>query len=416
VKLPSFGSPKSKNTAIVILLVLVAVVFFVYMKSTKPKAPPVEVKQKSWPVEAMEVTLGKVVPKQSLYGTVESNAWVTASSPVAGVVDSVWVKDGDELKAGQKLVALSDADIELPYQIAKADVADTLAQLELQALAYKSNQVKLNSEQKLLALRESDVKRNQELINKNLTSKSTLDISREALLKQKLSVVNANLSVDENKLKVAQLKARLAKAQANFHQAETNRTRGKVTAPYDVRVAKVSVASGDRVAPGTALVSYYGLASLELKAKIPFSEVKKIYGAMQEGHQFIADYVAYENLFELPLKRLAGQAASSGLDAYFALPASLKSVRPGNLLQISLAREPIDNGFAAPYSALYGSDRVYVVREGMLEKRHVEILGETRVKQRTWVLLKGNVKNGEQVVTTHLPNAITGLKVSVMDR
>lgn len=412
--LPKIEKSSLKNGFIAILIIAFAILVFGYMKSTKPKQPPVEIKQKVWPVKAMTIQLGQVVPTQSLFGTVQSNALVTASSPVVGVVDQVSVKDGDEVKKGEKLVALSDADIELPYQIAKADVEDTKAQLQLQSLAFKSNQAKLNNEKKVLEIREADVKRNQELVKKNLASQSVVDASNEALLKQKLSVVNANLAVEENKLKVDQLKARLQKAKSNLKQAEINRARGVVTVPYNARVAKVSVSAGDRVGPGTALVSYYALNSLELKARIPVSEVKKIYHAMQQGKTFHAVYSAFGVEYQMPLKRLAGEASTSGLDAYFALPDSMVSVRPGDLLQVSLKREAI-SGVALPYSALYGSNRVYVVKDGMLESRKVEVAGETKVGQRTWVLLQGDIKNGDQVVITHLPNAITGLKVSVAE-
>ncbi|WP_024850286.1 efflux RND transporter periplasmic adaptor subunit [Hydrogenovibrio kuenenii] len=415
MKLPTIGASKSKNAFVAILIILLVVVIVAYMVSTKPKPPPVEIKQKVWPIEAMKVSVGQVVPKQSLYGTVESTSMVTAAAPVSGVVAAVSVKDGDEVQKGDKLVALSDADIQLPYQIAKADVEDTRAQLQLQALAYKSNQAKLDNERKVLAIREEDVKRNQELIKKDLASKSTLDIAKEARLKQKLSVVNANLSVEENKLKVAQLKARLAKAEANFQQAKINLKRGQLVAPYAIRVSKVSVSAGDRVSPGTALLSFYGLDSLELKATIPAAEVKDVYAAMQQGQSFTADYLSYGQRYELHLKRLAGEASTSGLNAYFSLPKTLKSVRPGDLLQVRLRREPIANGFAVPYSALYGSSRVYVVKDGLLERRKVKVLGETPVKGQTWVLLKGGVQSGEQVAITHLPNAVTGLKVSVME-
>lgn len=415
MKFTSMVSSKWKNTVVAVLIVLLAVVVFAYMKSTKPKAPPVEIKQKVWPIQAMTVSLGKVIPKQSLYGTVESTAMVTAAAPISGVVAKVWVKDGDEVRQGDKLVALSDADIQLPYQIAKADVEDARAQLQLQALAYKSNQAKLDNETKVLKIRQEDVKRNQELIKKNLASQSILDVAKEARLKQKLAVVNANLAVEENKLKVAQLRARLAKAEANFHQAEINRQRGKLVAPYAIRISKVSVSAGDRVSPGTPMLSFYGLDSLELKATIPAAEVNKIYAAMQRGEKFVAEYRVQGQTYLLHLKRLAGEASTSGLNAYFTLPETLASIRPGDLLQVSLQREPIADGFAVPYSALYGSSRVYVVKDGTLARRHVEVLGETPMKGQTWVLLRGDVRTGEQIAITHLPNAVTGLKVSVME-
>lgn len=412
MKLPVLNRSNLKNTATVVIILLIAVLIFVYMKSTKPQQPPIVVKQKVWPVKVVSADIRTVYPRQTLYGTVESNQLVTASSPVSGVVGEVWVKTGDAIHQGQKLIALSEADIELPYQVAKADVADTKAQLELQSLSFKSNKLKLESERKMLKIKQNDVHRNEQLIRKGLSSQSVLDASKEALLKQKLSAVNADLTVQENQLKVSQLEARLAKANANFRQAEINRERGVVVAPYDGRVAKVSVSKGDRVNVNTPLVTYYGLSSLELKAKIPVTETQSVYDALSEGHQLYAEYLNHGQTVQFPLKRLGGEASASGLDAYFAVPEGMSLVRPGNLLKVNLKRQGIDGGFAVPYSALYGSDRVYVVQNGELDMRKVSVLGETKVDQDTWVLLKGNVKSGESILVTHLPNAISGLKVS----
>ena len=413
MKLPAINRSNLKNTATVVAILLIAILIFAYMKSTKPKQPPIVAQQKVWPVKVVSADIRTVYPRQTLYGTVESSQLVTASSPVSGVVGDVWVKAGDAIHQGQKLVALSEADIELPYQVAKADVADTKAQLELQNLSFKSNTLKLESERKMLKIKQDDVHRNEQLIRKGLSSQSVLDASKEALLKQKLSVVNADLTVQENQLKVSQLEARLAKAKANFRQAEINRKRGVVVAPYDGRIAKVSVSKGDRVNVNSALVTYYALSSLELKAKIPVTEIRSVYDAMSEGIQLYAEYAGHlGKTVEFPLKRLGGEASASGLDAYFEIPSSLSLIRPGDLLKVNLKRQGIEGGFAVPYSALYGSDRVYVVLNGELAMRKVSVLGETKIDQDTWVLLKGDVKSGEKVLITHLPNAISGLKVA----
>lgn len=404
---------KKGYAVVAILLVMVVVVILLVM--TKPEQPAIESKQKIWPIEAIKVDVGKMAPVQTLYGTVESNEMVTAASPVSGVVDMVWVKEGDAITIGQKLVALAPADIELPYQIAKADVADTQAQLKLQDLAYQANKKRLDHEQKVLEIKRKDVSRNEDLIKKDLISKSTLDKSKEALVRQEFAVVGAELSVQENKAKVDQLKARLQKAKANLEQAKLNRQRGVVEAPYAGRIAKVSVAKGDRVTTNSSLISFYSLDSLELRAKIPVNQLKMVYQSVQQNIPVSALFTIDGEVFDLPLKRLAGESSTSGVDAFFEIPTELKIIRPGDLLKVQLKGQVVENTFAVPYSALYGSDRIYTVEDGTLQLVKVELLGETLVDGQVWALLQGDLAQGAMVATTHLPNAISGLKVNVME-
>lgn len=406
---------KYKNILIPVLIVAVAIVVFAVLKATKPTQPPVQIQQKVWPIQSMAIHLQSLSRVQTLYGKVESFRLVEVAAPVTGIVSDLPVNAGDDFQKGMKLVALADSDLELPFQIAKADVADTQAQLNLEKLAYDANQKRLEFEKKVLALKEKDVERNTKLLKKDLAAKSVLDKSKEALVRQQYVVVGAKLSVKEHKTKVSQLQARLKKSQANFEQAKINLERGRVMAPYDGRVAQVSVAQGNRVNAGAQLLSYYALDSLELRAKIPAQQLKTVYEGLQSGDRLYAKLDMNNQRFELPLKRLAGEAETSGVDAFFALPDELKILRPGDLLQIDFYGERLTNVFAVPYSALYGADRIYVVEQGVLRVKRVENLGETRINGDSMVLLRGDIAEGTEVMTTHLPNAISGLNVSVME-
>lgn len=398
-----------------LLIVLGAVALFAILKMTKPAQPPVQVQQKVWPVTAMTVQAETLAPVISLYGTVESNALVTAAAPVAGVVASLPVKEGQSFQEGDSLVALAEADIELPYQIAKADVADTEAELRIQGLLYEANRKRLDKEKRVLKIKQNDVERNVELIKKDLASKSTVEKTKEALVRQEYTVVGAQLAVEENKAKVAQLKARLEKAQANLAQAEVNRERGRLVAPYNGRVAKVSVSEGDRVAANSPMVSFYGLDTLELRAKIPGFELDKVYDALEDGVTLEAELKLNGQVYKLPLKRLAGEATPSGLDAFFAVPTTVKTARPGDLWQVNLYGRPVPNVMAVPYSAVYGADRIYTIVDNKLKSMTIENLGEVMVDGHVWAMIRGDFPDNTQVAITHLPNAINGLKVSVVE-
>ena len=406
----------SKNRLVGLAIIIAAILIFVFLKATKPKQPPIEITQKVWPIETININTAEFSPVYTLYGTVESHALVTAASPVSGVISNVNVKDGDKIHAGQLLASLAEVDINTPLQIAQADVQDTQAQLKLQDLAYRANRTRLKQERDVLTIKKAEVKRNRELLKKKLVSQSTLDKAIESLRRQQQTVVNAELLVAENKAKVDQLGSRLAKAQASLEQAVINKKRSRVTAPYNGRIASVKVSAGDRVAVNQAMLSYYAFDSLELRARIPAAQIPTVHQALQSGNKLVARYQHQHQQLDLPLSRLAGNATLSGVDAFFDLPESMNWIRPGELLEVKLIGQPIPDSIALPYSALYGSDRIYKVEQGQLVAVKVKLLGETEVDGELMVLVSADLQAGSVVSTTHLPNAISGLKVSVVDK
>ena len=401
-----------KRVFIPLLIIGAAIAIFVFMKSTKPAQPPVEIKEKAWVVEAYEVKAERLASVQSLFGTVESNALVTASAPLNGEVAEVWVLPGDVIKKGQKLIALNQQDIEIPLQQAKSALIEAEAQLGLLQLANQANRQKLVHERKVLELKRGQIERTQQLLKKNLASQTALDSVKEAALKQEFSVVTVELAVKENDLRVRQAQASLDKARANYQQAQLNAERGIVVAPFDGRVAAVMVAAGDRVAPNTPMLSFYSTDSLELKVKLPVEQLSKLQSAMNqaETESLFAKVSEGGQAHRLPLLRLAGQASTSGVETYFKIPTTLAYKRPGELLQIDFQSQPMDDVWALPYRALYGKDRIYLIEEGRLKGQTVQVVGEVQRDGKLCALLKAPMKEAT-VSVTHLPNAVSGLKV-----
>lgn len=69
-----------------------------------------------------------------------------------------------------------------------------------------------------------------------------------------------------------------------------------------------------------------------------------------------------------------------------------------------------------PFSALYGADSVYLLTsEGRMKRVEVERIGEAagRNGERSLLVSGEALVPGARLITTHLPNAVTGLKVDV---
>ncbi|WP_038126216.1 efflux RND transporter periplasmic adaptor subunit [Thiomicrorhabdus sp. Milos-T2] len=403
---------KIKRRLIPILIIAVAIALFVYMKSTKPVQKPVDIKEKVWLVQTLTAKFEHLAPVQKLYGTVESYSLVSASSPVNGVVSKVFVKAGQTVKKGEKLVFIDEADLTIPLKQAEAEAANAKAQLTLQKLTNTANQKRLEHETKVLKLKQVAVMRSKQLMQKNLASQSALDAANEALVRQKYTVVGAKLAVQENRLKLIQAQASLEKAQASLQQAQLNLQRGQLVAPYDARIAKVNVSEGSRVNTGAVMVSFYALDSLELRAKLPVAQLPAVEQALRNDETLNAFYEFSGNKTKLSLLRLAGEATTSGVDAFFKLPESLLSARPGALLDINLEGVSEGKVLAVPYSAIYGNNHLFLVKDSRLVSHAVKVLGEVQRNNQLWALVKPDFKEGTKINITHLPNATSGLKIA----
>ena len=410
--MPQFLKSRIRTVLIPLAILVVAIAVFMFFKNTKPEQPAVDVKEKVWMVEAIEAKFERLSPVQTLYGKVESSSLVSAASPVAGVIEKVWVKEGQRVKKGQRLLRLNLSDLKIPLQKAEADVEDVTAQLALQALANKANQKRLDHEQKVLNLKQTKLQRTEQLIERELASLSDMDLVKESLVKQEYVVVGAELAVEESLLKMQQNQARLAKVKAALSQAKLNLKRGQLVAPYDMRVAQLSVSEGSRVNAGVSLISYYGFNSLELRAKLPLTILTAVQVALEDEEVLKANYTFKGDSVRLNLSRLAGQSTTSGLDAFFSIPAELNHVRPGDLMEVSLEGVALDQVVAIPYSALYGQDQLYIIEEGRLVLTQVQVVGDVSKDGRLWALIRPSFAENTKISTTHLPNAITGLKVS----
>jgi len=402
-----------KKILIPLLIVVLAIGVFMYMKSSKPQQAPVAVQEKVWMVEYLVADYKRLAPMQRLYGQVESAYPISVSAPIAGVVGEVAVKEGQQVKKGDPIIALNLQDLEIPVQQAKADYEQSVASLKLEQLAYKANLERLEHEKRILEFKRADVARVKQLLEKDLTSTQALEQAKEALAKQEYVVVGAELSVEEHQLKAQQNEALKAKSESALQLAKLNLTRGVVTAPYEGRIAKVMVSEGERVSVGTAMIEFYGLDSLELRAKLPVRDFYQLDQRLQSGEVIEAHLNKTGHASStLKLDRMAGEASTSGVDLFFTIPKTLSQLRPGDLLEVELQGATIEQAVAVPYSALYGSDRIYLIEGDRLQAQTVTVLGDLMVEGKLWALLKPTFSSGSKVSITHLPNAMTGLKVS----
>ncbi|GAA6131454.1 efflux RND transporter periplasmic adaptor subunit [Halopseudomonas sabulinigri] len=396
-----------------ILIIAVGIVIFILLRLTRDEPAPIGSLERSWRVATEVIQPDAFAPRLTLYGELESPLLFTVVAPMAGRVAALPAQDGEQVAEGQLLMALDEADIAPRVAQAEADLADAQAQLQSEQTAHQNDLRALKLEQRIQANAQTNVGRVEQLITRGALPAADLENSKDALDRAALTVANRQRSINNypSRLKAAQ--ARVDRAQATFDSMQRDAERSRFTAPFDGLVGNVQAAVGDQVNANAALLDFYPLQGMELRAVVPQVHSQSFIQALQDGGQLQARSLDLEPAITLTLKRIAGQADARGVEAIFSVDQPQPGLRLGNLLAISVARPVRDDSVALPYSALYGNDTLYQVLDGRLQRIEVQRVGETLNEQgeRRVLVRSPKLSGGMEIVTTHLPNAVQGLKV-----
>ena len=320
--------------------------------------------------------------------------------------------------AGQRLLELDPRDFEPRVEQARGEVDELNAAIASEELRHKADLDQLAQERQLLEFAAADVARFEQLRKENFFSQSAVDQSRQNLTRQQITLRSRELAIADHKARMSQLRARLSKARANLDQAELALQRSRVVAGFTGYVAKVEVAAGDQVNSGQSLITLYPAAGLEVRAKLPATQQDAFIAALRRGEQPLAQAAVAGETVEFMLARSAAAADARGLDAFFVARRAAPNLRVGELVSLQVARAPVPDAVAVPYTALYGGRQIYRIEGGRLKALDVEVLGDAggRFGQSVPRLLVKSplLKQGDVLLATHLPNAVSGLKVEIV--
>lgn len=396
------------------LIIAVGIAGFLLLKMTRPEPVEVSATERSWRVDVQAVEPGTHTPVLALYGEVLAPEQLTVTATLAGRIGERPVAEGQRVSAGDLLVALDDADIGPALAQAEAQVADLEAQIRSEQVRYRTDRAALASEQAILENARRQLERTRALVDRNLASREALEAATDTAARAELTVNTRQRAVEEHPARLQSLQAKQAQAVANLESTRRDAARARVVAPFDGIVTGVEVARGDQVSRNEPLLSLYPIDGLELRARVPDVFLAELQDALAAGEALTAASADGEHRFRLA--RFAGTSDASGTEAILELDGEPGGLRPGALMPVTLQRAERNNSVSIPFSALYGADSVYLLtKDGRMERATVERIGEARGENgERRLLVSGNaLVSGARLITTHLPNAITGLKVDV---
>ena len=396
-----------------LIILAVGVLVFIALKATRPEPAEVTATERSWRVEVQAITPGSQVPVLPLYGEVLAPDQQTITATLAGRVAERPVSEGMSVKQGDLLLALDEADIGPALAQARAQVDDLDAQISSEQVRYRNDQEALKSEQAIVANARRQFERIESLVGRNLASHENLEAATDALARAELTVSTRQRAIQEHPARLQSLEAKLAQARANLAATERDVDRARVVAPFDGVVTGIEVAVGDQVSRNEPLLTVYPTRGLEVRARVPQVFQNELITALGQGQTLTA---ISDNGHEFVLARFAGLSDPAGTEAVLELQGEPGGLRPGALLPLTLERPARQQAVDVPFSALYGADSVYLMTEdGRMQRIEVERIGEARSEngERRLLIAGEQLTPGARLITTHLPNAVTGLKVEL---
>jgi len=402
-----------------ILILAIGAGGLVALVNSKPQREALEAREKAWVIDVLTIEPTTVTPQLSLYGRVQSPRTANMSAAVTADVRSVEVLEGQYVQAGQTMVMLDDREAELLRAQRVAEVADMRAQIDHERQRHQNDIKALEREEILLALSRREVKRARKLAKRKVGSEAQIDQMRQAEERQAMAVDQRRFSINEHASRDAQLGARLARAESLLRRAELDLDRTRVNAPFDGRVSRVSVSPGDRVRGGDEIVTVYNTSEIEIRAQIPTRQVPLVRDALADGMTLEANALVDGRRLRARLDRFTAEVerGGGGADAYFRVIEGGKELPLGRTVELSVDLPVMHDSVALPYEAVYGTDRIYRLEDDRMRTLHVERVGEQRsLDGSARVLVRSpELKVGDRIVITQLPNAMDGLRVKVAE-
>ncbi|MDX1572705.1 MAG: HlyD family efflux transporter periplasmic adaptor subunit [Methylophaga sp.] len=405
-----------RRGVLAVIILAVAIAGFIWLKDSAPKTPAQARQTPAVIVKTITVDKQALSPEVVLYGRLESPVDSTLTSAIEANVQSLHVLEGDNVDTGSLLISLDDTETEIILRQRQADVAEINARIATEQAQLKNNRALLATQQNLLDLTKKAVDRAQTLQDRKLGSQSLIDEALTNQQQQQLALQQLQFAIADQPLRIDALKATLMRAEALLDQATVDLQRTDIRAPFAGRITDVQVAVGERVQTGDPLLRLYDPRQLELRALIPSRYLNAVLEAFNNGEPVPGEAQINGQAYQFTLRQLAGavQTDSGGREGLFQVQGNSESLALGSFVSLQLKLPPQADLIALPFSALYGLDTVYRVTDNRLEALNVEKVGERLLASgEQQVLIRSPLLNdGNRLITTQLPNAISGLLVN----
>lgn len=247
-----------------------------------------------------------------------------------------------------------------------------------------------------------------------------LSAAQAGLASARLSL--AEVQVVVKRAAIDEAEAQVRAAQDRLRQAEADLANTAIAAPFDAVIDSKRADLGQYVQAGSALMRLLGTSSVEVRLPLLASDVPFVrYGQAPDGswsqaelsarfgdvtRSWTARLVRLERRVDEQTRvfYLVAEVEAPYDEARYPWPLSI-----GQFVEARIQGSAIPGAVLIPRSALHGGDSVYIVEQGRVHKRQVQV----RRREQDGVIVGEGLASGDQVIVSHLDMMVEGMPVDV---
>lgn len=284
--------------------------------------------------DVAEISMGSIGKNIKFTGSLKPWQQATLNAHFNGEIQTVLVKQGDQVRAGEALAQMDTRDVLLRLQQAQAALLARRAEADL-------------AQQKVAQL--------QKLRRRDFASATDLDTAKS----------QSDIS-----------QAQVDSAIAALKQIEQQHEDALIVAPFDGYIAERLVDAGQSVAAGTPILKIVEVQKLELEALIPANDISLVSLGMrvrfrvsgQDAHEFTGKVTRISPLARQDNRRVP---------VFIEVDNSTNQLLAGMFVQGQLLNNNPVSGLTLPLSSLRVSEHgwnVFLIKEGRLHALDVAVL------------------------------------------
>ena len=277
MKFPRAIPRLSRRLLIVPPIVLgIAVLAFAASSRNGPQQQPVE--EQARILTVVPVQQREIQPLVVGYGLAQPARTWRAVARVAGTVLETHpnLNAGALVAQGAALVRIDPTDYELQIAQLKAETDALRAQIAETEASRENDQATLALEEQSLVLSRQELARQKRLFEQRAASASAMEQGEREMLLQQRSVQSLRNSLNLIPAKLDRLRANLDAVEQQLASARRDLERTVIKAPFDCRLASVSMETGQYVAANEQLFEVHGVESMEVEARLPIDDLHKL--------------------------------------------------------------------------------------------------------------------------------------------
>lgn len=355
-----------------------------------------------------EVISGEFNDYIRVSGQVQPMTTIQVSPLESGVVHEIFLEEGAQVKAGDKILELKNENLDMQILNSEADLAEK-ENLLRNTLIFME-QEKLSVHQEMLQL-ETDVKRNRRAYEAQKQLYQEELIAREEYLRaeEDYDLAKSRLELVKNRavqdslyrnIQVKQMQESLSNMRVNMQMIRRRKEHLILTAPIDGELGLLDVVLGQSVSSGMKIGQINNLSSYKIEAQIDEHYIDRVMPGLE------AQFERQDESYQAVIRKVYPEVRDGKFKADFKFDGTLpENIRTGQTYSLNLQLGQPEEAVMIPRGTFYqktGGRWIYVVTEdgSKAYKREIRI---GRQNPQYYEVLEG-LEPGEEVITSGYDN------------